>query len=302
LATTFPNPEVLANLLSTGEAIAIPPAQTLCVSGSSAWTGADIVIGDLDYCQYVELAPAAVVAAAAAFRTASDVRILLKATYGRKDAAVPPWSASWANLAAAMGAQSIDNAQRFMIEFLGKCEPFGPLPLSNVILSSDSSARQRGAAHMSHVYQEATAVRPPAASALWSLVDPEQLRDYLVFLKKHADEYAESRPIKAVKRGLSIAHTIRLDSYVSEALGILLSADAAVYTAAKRREELTATLQRCDEETRQWFSQYVGEMADNDASATLPGDVAERCRDFVTRLLAEIERMESDEPNTGAAI
>src|SRR5688572_16991004 len=60
LVTLFPGPQALSDLLRVGTTVVIQPATNFCISGSSAWMGGEIIVGDLDFCQYVPLPPASI--------------------------------------------------------------------------------------------------------------------------------------------------------------------------------------------------------------------------------------------------
>ena len=161
LATSFPGRDVLAELLKVGMHVAVPPAEAVCLSGSSAALGHNVAIGDVDFCQYVTLVPAEIVDVAVSFTAPGVSRVLIKAQYGNKATviATAPKYETWGEMKACMhSVVTIDCAERFMVEFLGRSDRFGILPVSNVILASDFLDRNRGAASQSFVFQEAVAV------------------------------------------------------------------------------------------------------------------------------------------------
>jgi hypothetical protein len=240
LVVTFPGPRVLANLLDVGRYVSIPPARNLCISGSSAWLGGRVVVGDIDYCQYVDNSPATIAKSSESFTSPTKERALVRASYGEDEAVVarPPWSETWSKLSSSMAVDSRDNARRFMLDFVGVVESMGLMPISCVVLASNFADRTRGAAKKSFVFQEAIAFEGDAAEPPWSLVDPDQLGDYLFFLREKARELIGEKPLKAVKRALSLAHTIRLDDCVKEGISILRSPAAAAYVSAARTKEL----------------------------------------------------------------
>jgi hypothetical protein len=110
LVATFPGPQVLASLLKTGKGASIRPANNLCISGSSAWLGGNIIVGDIDYCQYVESLPASIAESVENFTHPTKDLILLKASYGDREVE-PPWPEKWPPLANLMGTHSRDSAE-----------------------------------------------------------------------------------------------------------------------------------------------------------------------------------------------
>jgi hypothetical protein len=248
LVNFFPDNAVVEGLIAVGIGLAVPPPSTICISGSSAALGGEIAIGDLDFCQYVPLPPASIFEMAATFRAPAINRVMLTASFGTGKNAVtarrPCWQ-DWPLLESAMNAAtSVAEADRFMLEFLENCKSFGLLPVSIVVLASDPTSRLHSAAKHSFVYQEAIAVvtGETAPSPAWTLVDPSQLAGYIEFLLKQMSTYAGLKPIKAVKRALSLVCTIRLHKFVDEVMDILESADAVAYVTSKRECEVNGLL------------------------------------------------------------
>ena len=189
---------MLADLIDVGERVAVPPVHRICISGSSTWMGSEIAIGDLDFCQYQDCPPAEMVKAAHPFTTPAEGFALVTAGYAQLTISAP-WAKSWPIFKELMALYtSIEMAERFMLEFLGLSNRFGLLPMSTVVLSSDFADRQRGAARKSFVYQEAACVRTDQAggtvSPHWSLVAPEEVGQYIAFLRTEISRYVSSQP------------------------------------------------------------------------------------------------------------
>jgi len=299
LATSFPGPAALAALLAVGTRVAVAPVSSLCISGTSCWLGRDIVVGDLDFCQYLLLAPAGIVTAAAAFVAPRPGQVLLRARYGAHPPAAPPWPDTWPALRAVMEPRtSIDGAERFMIDFLGQHAHFGLLPVSNVVLASDLVDRNRGAAARSFVFQEAVAVpatheqvRPPC------LVDATQIAQYLAFLRHDVAAYAETKPIKAVKRAISLSATIRLPEIAEAGIDILTAPATARYVARKRAAEVAAAVNGCGVVERQMAGgDRTAAPAGGEGDPESDGDVKRvlaEARDLVRQLLSRLDEIEA---------
>jgi hypothetical protein len=314
LVTSFPGPSILHDLLRVGASVAVEPVTNICVSGSTAGLGRDVEIGDIDFCQYTEFPPAQIVARAVRFTESNGQEILIRARYGNRNqtTAEAPWSDSWPRLTDVMSKVSdIPSSERFMLDFLGKITRFGVLPISTVVLAADFDNREIGAAGRSFVYQEAAAVPTATASPPWGLVDPGQISEFITFLRDQVSSYSESDLIKAVKRGLMLANTIRLHELGDEGLDILLSPACKRYVREKRRKELEEITARYDK--REWLSSQevvlkpandiqhtVGEIEPSAGGEPEPtegqtgvAELPKRCLEFVRKLeetLNELER------------
>jgi hypothetical protein len=249
LAPSFPGQETVVDLIEIANKVALPPVTNVCISGSSAALGSDVAVGDLDFCQYVSLSPASIVDSAFAFTTPEEARVLIAASYGRSCCVTAPWEQTWPTLRTSMADQTIPSADRFMLEFLGHSGRFGLLPVSTVVLASDFKNHASGAAARSFVYQEAVAIPCDAETPEppWTLVAPEDLGRYIGFLRKEIVNYAEVKPIKAVKRVLSLARTIGQHEFGDEALELLQSVTASAVIQQQRLSEIEAQYSRAGE-------------------------------------------------------
>jgi hypothetical protein len=303
LVSLFPDDGVLRHLIEVGLSVAIPPPETICISGSSTTLGSDIAIGDIDFCQYVAVPPALILQTAASFRDPVANRVLVAVSYGEKEHYVrvktPEWQ-EWERLSAKMSAVTeIDEADRFMAEFLERGEHFGLLPVSIVVLASDPSDRRRGAARHSYVFQEAIAVNGDGTVPVpaWTLVDPAQLGDYIDFLRRQMDEYRTAKPIKAVKRALSLVRTIRLHDLENEAIDLLESEAAAEYVRNQRQREVAGWMTAlsepavaCINAAGQWNPEDANQPAGKDNDAAL----GQRAYELIVRIDQEIGRIEAE--------
>jgi hypothetical protein len=292
LVRLCPSDEVLDDLLQVGTQIACDPVENLCISGSSAMLGGAIEIGDLDFCQYVRAVPADIIATAATFKVAAPGRVLTRATYGDNPVlavAIAPWT-DWSKLEGVMlPVKTIDGAKRFMIDFLAITSTFGILPMSNVVLASDFKNHYGGAAQGSFVYQEAIAVRKDSQPP-WGLYDPRQIARYLTFLRAQIDQYKSSKPIKAVKRALSLAFTIRLWDHVKEALDILRSPDCVAYIRSSRADELEQQAKRGGAAAQAMLLKYVKNHPHEGAADF--SHLQDRCERFIDGLMATLAKLD----------
>jgi hypothetical protein len=192
-------------------------------------------------------------------------------------------------------ATTIRDARRFMVEFLGRSSAFGILPVSNVVLPSIFGDRSAGAAASSFSFQEAVAV-PRAydgADLPWSLVDPSQIAAYINFLRCDVVKYRHDKPIKALKRAVSLAATIRLFEFVNEGLDILTSAQTRAYIERTRDKEIRAWLARCGDAER---ARIMPQLLSAEPHG-LPADdevdfVEERGRSYIVKFLHGLEALD----------
>jgi hypothetical protein len=297
ITQAFPGTSKVAELLRMGDRVALRSAGNLCVSGSVTSAGADVVIGDLDFCQYVDGLPGGFIAEAEEFTRPQLERILTVARYGRTTVVRQPWATNWPALEKRAGSCThVDDAERFMMEFLGHSDDLGLLPVSNIVFASDLQDRSVGVADQSFVFQEAIAVRSTdlPAEPIWPLLDVPQIASYISFLRKQASEYAEENPIKAIKRAFSLTRMVGLHAFATEALHILKARESVEYVVGRREWEVAQIWARLDPADRDVLK-AAGHSPVTEAATPpnrLGGELSERVRDFLERLNAEWRRME----------
>lgn len=298
LAPYFPKLEPLSSILSLAAQTSLGTGNSVCVSGSGALMGSKMAIGDLDFCQYVTQAPSSVVVDAERFLSPSPYRILVYASYGKTTRAKAPWESFWPSLRERMlGCTSIDGAERFMVEFIGKCPDFGVLPASTVILSADYSDRSKGAASASFVYQEAIAFKSSNDQdlAIWSLADAVQIGEYLCFLHQQITELVNKKPVKAVKRTFSLASLMRLESTADAALAILVKPELAEYVEHQRAQEVQRMVADCGVDERSFLEREFGlpkEQPQSIEGASLSDSIPDLCRTLVDQLQSEFDQLD----------
>lgn len=299
MVSTCPAPDVLSELVAIANGSAIVPVVSVCISGSSAWLGAEIEVGDLDFSQYVEQPSSEIVGRARTFTIPANGLALVAASYDDQEA-LAPWDASWPDLETVMTAHcSIESStQRLMLEFLGGGNRYGPLPLSNVVLPSDFGDANLGAARRSFVYQELTCLRDTgtAMAPHWVLVVPEEVGRYIAFLENQISWYSASHPIKAVKRALSLARTIGLRMVAEEALAILKSPSTASYVAYKRLADFRKQLDRCGPAERDALSKAYTLPTEEPVLPESASETFERCHALVASLAQAISELELSLP------
>lgn len=213
-----------------------------------------------------------------------------------------PWAENWPHLAAQMKIHaSVDEAERFMVEFIGQGSGIDALPVSTVILSSDFKDHSKGAAQRSSVYQELLAIRSTGSHnpPTWTLIDIAEIGKYLDRLEVQAIEYVDEEPIKAVKRCFSLAATMGLEELGDEALEILLLPESDNYVTLKRKIELIEKFHQCGENEQKFIREHFRGLETErehikvDFKEEFPALFA-RCKDFVDRLKAELQTLDTE--------
>lgn len=296
LAHVFPGSDIVYKLINVGAEISVNPKNYICVSGSTATLGGGTTVGDLDFCQYVDAAPASFIPEAANFQRLKRNKILISAMYGDIRIAAPWSNDRWKEIEkAASGHKSVADANRFMADFIGNIDDFGVLPISNVILSSDFANRLGSTATESYVFQENIAVdtREAGSTPPWSLIDPKQLVNYINFLTDEVNNYRDKNPVKAVKRALSLSFAVRLHDYAFEALQILRSPEAASYVSQRKNDEILESSTRYGNDVSSWINEAVnGKLYNLSEKSMNTDDLENRCCEFIDDFLDEIRRLE----------
>ena len=301
LARYFPNQTVLREILELGERASLASVESVCVSGSVTSLGGGLPIGDMDFCQYVPMTPKEYVGDAERFIFPDEHRVLVTVRYGPDDplAVYAPWADSWPTVRDRLDAcASLNEAGRFMVEFIGQCPCFGVLPVSTVILSSDFSSRSLGAARFSFAYQEAITTRSQhgQTGAIWSLADPNQIGEYLCFLEDQIIDYADKKPIKALKRTFSLARIMGLENVADMALDILVRPELANYVTSDRQRDLRQMLARCSsiEITALRANFDIPFESAEDDETSLPSPISDGCNDVVGLLWTALNELDEE--------
>lgn len=303
LVKLFPGTAAVSQLLRVGRGVTVPDVENVCISGSAALLGDDDAIGDLDFAQYVPLAPSNLTPYVQAFRQPRSERVLVSLQYGdgpgRRITAAAPWG-DWPLLEARMNACSvIESAERLLVDFLGVGIGSNLLPISTVILSSDLRNRSVGSARRSFVFQELVTLSGRPNGPIWPLIDVEQLSEYADFLRTQMIDYLEENPIKAAKRALSLARLTEVRDVARQAEDLLLSPESASYIAGKRAADVARQLERCGDTERAMLAPLLSPFETRTAetgsdSLALDEGLLRRCTEIVRSLIILLDELEAE--------
>lgn len=293
LSPLSPDRVSMSALIEVGRQIVMKPVESFCISGSSAMMGAGFTVADLDFSQYVEIAPSNLATDLRRFLVPDGPIVAVKVTYGNSsDEAVSeryPWPANMADVMGAMSHDDVNAAKRLMVDFVARTPQFGSLPVSNVVLCCSFGDRSVGAASKSWVFQEALVVSnsAPLNAPIWHLADPLQLAAFLKFLIEQMNYYVGERPLKAAKRALMFARVVRLHDLGDRLLDVLKQPESTSYVVATRDQEVRGLLQALNEDARKRLVRDLEHPTSPEEHATenvLPHGVLDRCKELVTEL------------------
>jgi hypothetical protein len=240
----FPVASCLGGLVGAAKAIRVSKEGEICLSGSSAYMGRLRTVGDIDYCEYFPLTDPTMLANVR--RLARDTR---KATVcarlrwgGRTDQW--PWSALDSLLKDADEAFRTTSKRcedLWKLDFVGNAGRIGPLAITNLALAVDLPLAEEGGGQRSWVYQEAV-IGFRKGVPIRSMVRPEEIGNYLNWLRQQISEYADKKPQKAAKRALSLASLMLLLEERDELVEALIAPELSKYVAHSAVEEARTLL------------------------------------------------------------
>jgi hypothetical protein len=224
------------------------------LSGSVAMLSALEYISDLDFCEYAEYRARRggreVVVAVDAHARRSTAPICQRVKLVRAPPLMFSCDTDWDANAWATLEQGIDGGSRHLkLDFVARSDAVGVVEATNVVLLLDddrATTLAKSFAGQEVPIREAGAILPRP------LCDPLQLGYYIHFLRRHMDAYLESDPVKALKRGLSLARVMFLDASGEAILELLRDQQGTLRAAIAAREALLTKLSPtvCAEPTR----------------------------------------------------
>lgn len=243
LATGLPGSTVLAELRSIASTIKIGSDSAMCLSGSAVTLAKPQYFGDLDFCEYVpsdeaERSLDRLVALAldnANGATCTEIRI-------REQKIVRPWKddCSSANMFGIYRIQP--GAVSGKADFVFDTRVTGPIEVTNTVVWVDRQNSDQEAATLSFPYQE---IDVGILSEPWiprRLNLPTNLARYIRFLKDDIAKYRHQRPVKALKRALSLASFMLLADRRKAILELARDAPDLVIEARNQRTAVVMAL------------------------------------------------------------
>jgi len=241
LLEDLPGTTDLAEIAALGLSLRLTEDGVICLSGSTALLGTLKFVGDIDYCEYAlpgTYSTADVVASA----NVHAVRTVLPLCE-RIKVVNPKWSQScidWDSRAPVELKRCIDEdgAYQLKLDFITSTQTVGPVEATNMALLL-VAGREEEIVRASFAAQE---VPIPGSALPRPLCDPLQLGRYINFLIEQVQHYAVSKPVKALKRALSLARILMIPHWCDKLIRYLQEPQAALRAAMEARAQLLERL------------------------------------------------------------
>ena len=238
LVEDIPDHAGLTEIADIGLAMRVATQGTICLSGSVALLRALEYVGDLDFCEYAECrAPSGSREVAAAVdvharRTTLPICQRVKVVAGDTFSCDGEWDAQ----ARAVLEARIDEGKRHLkLDFVASTTLVGVVEATNVVLLLEDDPAATIA--KSFAGQEVPIGRAGVILPR-PIGDPVQLGRYINFLRDQVEVYLHEDPLKALKRGLSLARIMFLDDHGEALVELLRDEQGALAAAIAAREAL----------------------------------------------------------------
>ncbi|KAA0593127.1 hypothetical protein J2848_005225 [Azospirillum lipoferum] len=239
----LPSGELLDDIRAIAADLRVGAGSALCLSGSIVLLGNPHYAGDLDFCEYIPLSehdPSLVRLTEIATRTgAPPVCVTIKlGSAGRLDR---PWTDVIApeKLDALLGPCTKGGTGK--IDVLAMKATIGPVEATNVMLWVPDSTPDDYAAEFSFPFQEM--IPGSSADMPWMprlLARPSSIRAYVAFLRSEIGKYRYEKPVKALKRALSLSIFLMLHEHQDRLTDLGSTSSAFVLEAIHQRQDLIA--------------------------------------------------------------
>lgn len=239
LVDTFPDGVAMEELVASSERLRVGSISTICLSGSCVFLGVLPFFGDLDFCEYIPVVDGDVYTGIETVaQTVNEHVVCLKLRAGHSQwhrpwDADPPTSEEVAMAVRDVPAEEKHGKLDAILVGLGQ----GALEASNVLIWLESGSEEEGAAEHSFAFQEVP-IGPGWVPR--RLAVPETAGKYIHFLVNQIELYRRERPIKALKRALSLASFMLRKDQVDAILELLSGSDALRRDALEQRRALFA--------------------------------------------------------------
>jgi hypothetical protein len=230
LAPDFPVGAKLEELTGLALRIRASDDGTVCISGSSTFWESLGAVNDVDFCEYIPLAGAS---ARAAVRerlaevgqgSSASLACLNVKAYCSKGKSLP--------LAHADASRELFRAKLDFVALLLD----DVVEATNVVLPVQTGDHRDPALKCSYAFQEA-----PIGAESWvpqKLLNPVALGEYAQWLMKKVTELMADNPIKAAKRGLSLARITGHNDFGGRLIGLMRTGTGVLRAALDARMDL----------------------------------------------------------------
>jgi hypothetical protein len=241
LLEDLPGTTELAEIVALGLSLRVTKDGVICLSGSTALLGTLKFVGDIDYCEYA-VADTYSTEDIVASATAHAVRTALPLCE-RVKVVNPKWSQNCADWDSATPGELTrridkDGAYQLKLDFITSTQTVGPVEATNMALLL-AAGREDEIVRASFAAQE---VPIPGSVLPRPLCEPLQLGRYINFLIEQVQHYAQSNPVKALKRALSLARILMLPQWSDDLIERLQDPRAALTAAMEARSQLLESL------------------------------------------------------------
>jgi hypothetical protein len=209
LTTFFPFSATLDELVDNAETVSLS-SDAVFISGSSTFLGAPLPVGDLDFCTYLD-------------RTCPKVIPRVKELAGKSDPFCVKlrWAEAvvrrpWQEIEQVIGpaeealmAGGFGKGQTWKLNFITRSRGLPAFPLTILGIPVDTADIEAWAQGWSWSFQEALFV--PAGAPARSLALPDQLGQYILWLREQAEHYLSVAPLKGAKRALSLTSLLMME-------------------------------------------------------------------------------------------
>jgi hypothetical protein len=297
LAFAFPGPELLDELVDVIERVILRGRGNAVLSGSTTFAGRIAALGDIDLAQYMFGGAPALPAGVKDLVSRNNSAILVRVKWGRR------YRRPWKKLLEDLDQRLDPGLDRLRLnrvlrksmkfDFVDAETPFGLMPVSNIVLPSVAGDRRRGAARKSFVFQEAVLVA--AGGPPWPLLMAGELLRYMKFLVRETKKYRDDKPIKALKRALSLSRLLGLDLLGQQAEAALAGDAASMVAGDSSISELDELWADLPADERDTLAPKLKEKRQKVVTLTERGGKKAEPRRIIDAVLDEIDDMLSSE-------
>lgn len=239
----LPSGGLLDDIRAIAADLRVGSGSALCLSGSIVLLGDPHYAGDLDFCEYIPLSEhgtSLVRLAEISTRTgAPPVCVTIK--FGGSGRLDRPWEdvVTPDKLDAMLGPCAKGGHGK--IDVLAMKPTIGPVEATNVMLWVPDTSPDDYAAQHSFPFNEMT----PGTSVTmpWmprQLARPSSIRSYVAFLRSDIGKYRRDKPVKALKRALSLAIFLMMPEHQDQLAELGSTSAAFALEAIHQRQDLIA--------------------------------------------------------------
>lgn len=237
----LPSGELLDDIRAVAADLRVGRGSALCLSGSIVLLGNPHYAGDLDFCEYIPLSEHGLSLdrlSEIANRTGTPP-LCVTVKLGSTERLDRPWSDAItpAKLDALLGPCTKGGHGK--IDVLALNATIGPVEATNVMLWVPDSTPDDYAAEFSFPFQE---MIPGSSTDMpWIprlLARPSSIRSYVAFLRSDIAKYRDAKPVKALKRALSLSIFLMLPEHQDQLTDLGSTSSAFVLEAIHQRQEL----------------------------------------------------------------